>query len=128
MTLLERQLTEQAEQLTEKIETLNQTIAEQQQIIAEMREQLNKNSRNSSKPPASDGCKKPKSLQQPSGRKPGGQARHKGYHLIIEQEPKEDSPVYRHRQEHGCRIRGQAGRGRDRDPGSGHRRPRRPLR
>ena len=91
MTLLERQLTEQVEQLAETVSTLNQTIAEQQQTIAELREQLNKNSRNSSKPPSSDGYKKPKpkSLRQASGRKPGGQAGHEGHHLIIEQEPKE---------------------------------------
>lgn len=98
MTLLEKQLTEQNQQLTETVSTLNQTIAslrqtvaELQQTVAILREQLNKNSRNSSKPPSTDGYKKPKpkSLRESSGRKAGGQNGHEGHHLDIEQEPKE---------------------------------------
>jgi transposase len=51
--------------------------------VAELRARLSQNSRNSSKPPSSDGYAKPapKSLRRPSGRKPGGQRGHPGRHL-----------------------------------------------
>ena len=98
MTPLEKQLTQQNLQLTETVSTLNQTIlglqqtvAELQKTVAELQERLNKNSRNSSKPPSSDGYAKPnpKSLRESGGRKAGGQDGHKGHHLNIEQEPQE---------------------------------------
>ena len=57
----------------EQIEKLNRTIAELNATIKELREQLNKNSGNSSKPPSSDGFKKVnKSLREKSGKKAEG--------------------------------------------------------
>ena len=50
-----------------------------------MEEQLHKDSRNSSKPPSSGGYEKPapKSQHKTSGKKAGGQIRHKWHHLML---------------------------------------------
>ena len=86
------------ESLLQQIESLNATINAQTQLIAqlnqtiqELKEQINRNSQNSSKPPSSDGFKKPapKSLRKPSGKKAGGQRGHAGTYLAVTKQPDE---------------------------------------
>lgn len=57
--------------------------------VKSLEDQLAQNSRNSGKPPSSDGYTKPepKSLRKPSGRKPGGQKGHPGHRLEMAEKP-----------------------------------------
>ena len=75
--------------LQKSVDTMSSTIAELNQVIDELKEQLKKNSGNSSKPPSSDGYKKPapKSLRGKSGKKQGGQKGHEGTYLEAVGEP-----------------------------------------
>src|SRR4051794_41354108 len=68
------------EELAALVVALQARIAEQDAEIAELRRQLAASSRNSSKPPSSDGLDKPapKSLRGRSVRKPGGQPGRQG--------------------------------------------------
>jgi len=67
------------------IKEMTETINQQAEEIAELKTRLNKNSKNSSKPPTSDGYRKPspKSLRKPGERKPGGQPGHKGHGIQL---------------------------------------------
>lgn len=86
-----RQLLEQNASLLKQNERLTATIAELNQTIQELREQLNNNSQNSSKPPSSDGYKKPapKSLCKPSGKKAGRLNGHPGAYWAVITAPNE---------------------------------------
>lgn len=79
------------ETLVDIIMILQEQVQILTQRVAKLEEQINKNSRNSSKPPSSDGLNKsgpkPKSLRKRSGKKPGGQKGHKGHTLEKTVEP-----------------------------------------
>ena len=79
--------------LLERISVLERELAETRKlleekdaVIAELKEQLRKNSQNSSKPPSSDGYRKPRpvSAREKTGRKSGAQPGHQGHGLKIQ--------------------------------------------
>ena len=88
MTGLPKYSREQLEQqdketLIDMVLLLQNHIAQLSERVQKLEDQVAKASRNSSKPPSSDGLKKPRtrSLRRADGRKPGGQEGHKGQTL-----------------------------------------------
>ena len=73
--------------LQQQIEQLQESVAKQAAEVQSLREQVAKNSRNSGKPPSSDGLRKPRNLRQKSGRQPGGQKGHAGQTLKMVEQP-----------------------------------------
>jgi transposase len=76
-------------ELSAQVELLQKQVAELQREVQRLRDQISKNSHNSSKPPSSDGLKKPapKSLRPRGKRKPGGQRGHPGSTLTMVEHP-----------------------------------------
>ena len=82
------------EEQAQKIASLEKENQELRERIADLERSLGLNSKNSSKPPSSDGLKKEqrsKSLRKKSGNKSGGQKGHKGY--TLEQKIKPDKII-----------------------------------
>lgn len=74
----------------EKSEQLETVVSQLLQPVQNLEQQLATNSRNSSKPPSSDGFNrptKPRSLGQKSGKPSGGQPDHQGHHLALSDQP-----------------------------------------
>lgn len=80
------------EELESRVAVLEARNAELEQENAELKRRLAQNSRNSSKPPSSDGPEQvlpPRSLRRKSGRKPGKQSGAQGFSLRLVDDPDE---------------------------------------
>jgi transposase len=92
------------ETLIELVLLLQDQLAELSQRVKLLEDQVAKQSRNSSKPPSSDGLAKPKtrSLRRSEGRKPGGQKGHAGHTLEMRAHPDQVETHRLHRCPHCC--------------------------
>jgi transposase len=92
--------------LVHLIQQQAEAIRKLEETVQKLQDQLAKNSKNSSKPPSSDGLKTPrtKSLRKASGRKTGGQVGHKGHTLEQVANP-DHVKVYRIRECSQCNAR-----------------------
>ena len=75
--------------LSARVQELEANVLKQAAALQALQDQVAKDSRNSSKPPSSDGLKKRRmrSLRRDEGRRPGGQVGHAGQTLQMVEEP-----------------------------------------
>lgn len=102
---LRREIEDLRESFQSIIEAQRSEIQVLREEVATLRGQISKNSRNSSKPPSSDGLSKPapRNLRKKSGRRPGGQRGHKGETLSMRNDP-DDTIVHRVERCEGCGV------------------------
>ncbi len=83
-------LRQQQAQLAAENQHLREQVEQLSTQVHELKGRVDKDSHNSSKPPSSDGyAKKARSLRESSGKKPGGQAGHRGRTLHLVETPDE---------------------------------------
>jgi transposase len=80
-------LTDTIEEQSDQIAMMSERIAELERRVETLEGQLKLNSRNSSKPPSSDGFKKPPAKRKKTGKPPGSREGHKGYTLMMAEDP-----------------------------------------
>jgi len=85
--------------LQSQIVTLNEQVDKLEAEVKELKSRLDKNSRNSNKPPSTDEFVKPKSQRKKSGKKSGGQKGHQGHTLKMSDNP---DRILIYRQKHCC--------------------------
>ena len=100
------------EQLIDMIVELGEQLVQMAGRVQALEDQLARNSGNSSKPPSSDGWKKPKSLREKGRRKSGGQTGHQGTTLERVCDPQSiEAHVLNHCPQCACDLRGVEGQG-----------------
>lgn len=74
--------------LVAQVEPLKEQVRQLSELVQALQERLKKDSHNSHLPPSSDRFgRRPKSLRQPSGKRPGGQEGHVGSTLCLSEHP-----------------------------------------
>ena len=103
-----RALRKELARMRELVKEKDAVIVAQSEKIKELEERLGKNSQNSSRPPSSDGYKKPRpvSNREKTGRKPGAQPGHRGSGLKMPEPDKIEDIAHIPDECESCPLRG----------------------
>lgn len=94
------------ETVTQELVAIQEENKKLSERVSDLEVRLNKNSGNSSKPPSSDGLKKPKNMREKSGKPTGGQPGHEGRTLNKVENPDEIIDIEPAKCECGCDLSG----------------------